>query len=116
MDRATTNDATAVDVSIVIPCYNAHSVLGSCLQSLYSHPPARSFEVVVVNDASTDGTPEMLRERFPWVRLLDNPTNLGYSRSTNRGIAESRGRFILLLNSDVEIMPGAIDRLAEHLE
>src|SRR5262245_22063880 len=104
-------------VSIVIPCYNARSVLQPCLQSIFDLPPKRRFEVIVVNDGSTDGTPEMVRELFPKVRLLNNPENLGYSRSTNRGIEAAEGRFIHLLNSDV-VFPeaGAVDRLAEHLE
>src|SRR5215471_6973795 len=119
MDQNRNNGAEApgnVDVSVIIPCYNARGVLAACLDSILNHPPALRFEVIVVNDASTDGTPEMVRARFPSVRLLDNPRNLGYSRATNRGIGESRGRFVLLVNSDVEFLPGAIDRLASHLE
>jgi GT2 family glycosyltransferase len=107
---------TAADISIVIPCYNARRVLEPCLRSIYRHRPRRPFEVLVVNDASSDGTSEMLRERFPQVRLLENSENLGYSASTNRGIAAAAGRFVHLMNSDVIVYAGAIERLADHLE
>src|SRR5215472_1000974 len=66
MDRNRANGTDAVDVSVIIPCYNAQAVLAACLESIHNHPPTRSCEVIVVNDASTDGTPDMVRARFRW--------------------------------------------------
>jgi N-acetylglucosaminyl-diphospho-decaprenol L-rhamnosyltransferase len=105
-----------IEVSVVVPSYNAAAFLESCLDSIYRQPPQRAFEVLVVNDASNDETSEMVRRRFPAVRMLVNERNLGYARSSNRGIEAARGRFIYLLNSDVEVLPGAIDTLVDFLE
>lgn len=105
-----------VDVSVIIANYNARALLERCLSSIYLHPPERSFEVLVVDDASSDDSAEMVRTRFPRVRLFVNERNLGYARSNNHAILESTGAFLYLLNSDAELLPEAIDRLAEFLE
>jgi GT2 family glycosyltransferase len=105
------------EISIVIPCLNARAVLEACLASIYGRPPRRPFEVIVVNDGSTDGTPDMVRERFPQARLVNNATNLGYSAANNRGVEAAAGRYVHLLNSDVEFTDGsALDLLADHLD
>lgn len=106
----------AVDISVIIANYNAQALLERCLRSIYAHPPARSFEVLVVDDGSSDGSAEMVAARFPQVRLLINGRNLGYARSNNRAILESKGRLLYLLNSDAELLPGALDALAGFLE
>lgn len=87
-----------------------------CLESIYSNQPKRSFEVIVMDDASPDESAAIVRERFPQVRLFVNPRNVGYARSNNHAIGESRGRFVFLLNSDAQLLPGTLDALAEFLE
>lgn len=108
--------AGAEGISVIVASYNSRSLLERCLESLYAHPVRRPFEVLVADDASTDGSAEMVRRRFPRARLRVNPRNLGYARSNNRAMAESRGRFIYLLNSDAIVMEGALDALADFLE
>ena len=109
-------ETVSVDVTVIIPSYNTRALLERCLESIYQEPPDRSFEVIVVDDASKDQSADMVRQRFPQVRLLVNKVNEGYARSNNHAITTSRGRFIYLLNSDAEPLPGAIDFLAEFLE
>jgi len=122
MDVATSSEARAaggrgaVDVSIIIANYNARALLEACLRSIYLYPPKASFEVIVVDDASPDTSAPMVRELFPQVRLLVQPVNSGYARSNNWAIAESRGRYIHLLNSDTEFLPGVIDTLVAFMD
>jgi GT2 family glycosyltransferase len=113
---ATGSEAGEVDVSIIIANYNARALLEGCLRSIYRYPPTVSFEVIVVDDASPDTSAAMVRELFPQVRLLVQPVNSGYARSNNWAIRESRGRYVHLLNSDTEFLPGVIDILVEFLD
>jgi len=103
-------------ISVIIASYNTRELLSRCLASIYSALPEHSCEVMVVDDSSSDGSPEMVRDRFPQVRLIVNPQNRGYAYSNNLAMAQSRGRFIYLLNSDTEMFPGALDAMASFLE
>jgi GT2 family glycosyltransferase len=103
-------------LTIIIPSYNTRNLLEGCLTSVYAHPPRHSYEVLVIDDASSDGSVELVRERFPQVCLLVNERNLGYARSNNKAIARTSGRFIYLLNSDAEVLEGAMDALVDFLE
>ena len=102
-------------LSLIIPTYNARELLADCLQSIFRNPPSEPYEVLVVDDASADGTSEMVRARFPEVRLLRNNVNRHYARSNNRAIAQSRGQYIYLLNNDTIVLPQAIDRMLAFL-
>lgn len=109
-----------LDLSIIIATYNGRDVLKRCLESLEANPATCSFEIIVVDDASSDRTAEMVRERFPRVRLLCNEKNVHYGTSNNRAFDVARGRFIYLLNNDTIMRPHAIDAmigfLREHPE
>jgi hypothetical protein len=72
--------------------------------------------VIVVDNASEDGSPEMIRREFPAVRLLGNDSNLGFAVGSNRAISESIGRYVLLLNSDTLVMPGTLQTMADFLD
>lgn len=102
----------AVDVSIVIVSYNARDVLATCLASVADGP----WEVVVVDNASTDGSPQLVRERFPGVRLLEPGENLGFGPANNVGMRASTGCWILLLNSDAWPIDDGIERLVAVAE
>ena len=69
-----------------------------------------SIEVFVVDNASSDGSVQMLKERFPWVRLIENTENLGFARANNQAIDMANGRYILLLNSDTWCIPARLQR------
>ncbi len=104
------------DLAIVIVNWNTRQLLAECLNSLYAHPPACPFEVWVVDNASTDGSVDMVRQAFPEVHLVANAENLGFARANNQGIAASTGEYVLLLNSDTVTPPGALAALVGFLE
>lgn len=102
-------------LSIVIVSYNARADLERCLRSLADSPPAASHEIVVVDHASPDGSVDVVRRDFPAVRLLELATNPGFAAGCNAGIRATTGTYVLLLNSDTIVPPGALDRLLERL-
>ena len=102
-------------LTIIITCYNTRDVVGDCLRSIYRNPPSEASEIILVDDASTDGTSEMVRMTFPEVRLLRNAVNLQYAHANNRAFDEARGRYVLLLNSDTIVLPQALDAMIAFL-
>jgi GT2 family glycosyltransferase len=104
---------TPVDLSIVIVSYNARGDLDRCLASLASAPPAATHEIIVVDNASTDGSVDAARARG--ARVLEAGANVGFARANNLGIRASGGANVLLLNSDTVVGAGAVDRLLSVL-
>jgi GT2 family glycosyltransferase len=104
------------DLSIVIVGYNSLPELGRCLASIRDTAAVIHPEIVVVDNASADGTVEFLERELPDVRLVANGRNVGYSRAVNQGIAEARARYILVLNPDIVVLPGALDRLVSFMD
>ena len=102
----------AVDLSVVVVSYNTAELLRGCLASVFAETSGISFEVVVVDNASTDGSAAMVAEQFPGVDLVALPENLGFARACNIGAARARGRDLLLLNPDTVVLDGALHRLA----
>jgi GT2 family glycosyltransferase len=102
-------------LSIIIVSFNTQLDLENCLRSLSTAPPAVPHDIVVVDNASTDGTTGMLRAGWPGVRLISLATNVGFSAGNNVGIRATDGDLILLLNSDTIAPSGAIDRLIARL-
>lgn len=103
---------------MIIVSYNTQSLLFACLDSMLRPESSGdlAMEVVVVDNASTDGSPAMVRSRFPSVLLVETGYNAGYAKAANAGIAASRGRYVLLLNSDVEVLGGALEEMHRTLE
>lgn len=102
-------------LTIIISCYNTRGLVQDCLNSIYKNPSSEPFEIILVDDASTDGTSEMVRASFPDVRLLRNETNRNYSYSNNRALDHARGKFLLLLNNDTLVLPLALDGMIAFL-
>jgi GT2 family glycosyltransferase len=102
-------------LTIVIVSYQAREDLARCLDSLLAAPPAIAHEIVVVDNASTDGSRDVVGAR-PGVRLIALPDNVGFARANNAAIRETRGDLILLLNSDTIVPAGAIDGLVAALD
>ncbi len=96
------------DVSIIIVNWNTRDILCSCLQSIYEQGGEIDFEVIVIDNASTDGSVEMVKKNYPQVTLIENSQNRGFAAANNQGIAISEGRYVLLLNSDTVVLDNAI--------
>jgi GT2 family glycosyltransferase len=111
-----TSSPIVVDLSVVIVCWNNKRYLEPCLRSLYDAGLQHSFEVVVVDNGSTDGTQAMLREVFPQVRQIQNDRNIGLSAASNRGIKETQGRYVLLLNDDTLVNRESLDAMIEFMD
>ena len=106
--------APALDVVIV--SYRSRDVLRSCLLSLRAHPPDLGARIWVVDNASRDGTPEMVRSEFAEVELVVSETNRGFSAANNLAIRRGRAPYVLALNPDTRLTQGALDRMLELVE
>jgi GT2 family glycosyltransferase/glycosyltransferase involved in cell wall biosynthesis len=106
----------AAIVSVIVVSYQSRAALATCLASLADQPSALPIEVIVVDNASSDGAPEFVRQRFPWVRLVANGANVGFARAANQGIALATGSDILLLNPDTVVPVGGLQAAHEELE
>lgn len=102
-----------MDLSIVIVNWNTSELLSQCLESIYKSGSRYSFEVIVVDNGSSDESVSLVSQGFPSVVLIKNNRNLGFARANNQGLAVGRGRYFMLLNSDTKVLPGAIDTLIQ---
>jgi GT2 family glycosyltransferase len=108
---------TAPDISILIVSWNVRDLLLGCLAALPGAVgEAYSYEVIVVDNASRDGTVAAVREQFPAVQMIANQDNRGFTGGNNQALAAARGRFFFLLNPDTKPLPGSIAELARYLE
>jgi len=103
-------------LSIVIVTYNSVADIDTCLASLVQHPPSIEHEIVVVDNASTDGTSAAVRSRWHEVRVIDAAANLGFARANNLGMQKTFGALILLLNPDTAVPAGSLDTLVAALD
>lgn len=110
------SDESVVDMSIVLVCWNNKAYLDPCLKSLYEGGLKSSFDVVVVDNGSTDGSQQMLAEKYPAVALIQNEKNMGLGKASNQGIEATNGRYVLLLNNDTLVNGPALDVLVEYLD
>jgi GT2 family glycosyltransferase len=105
-----------LDLSVIIVSWNVRELLARCLEALYATVRTLSFEVIIVDNASVDGSAAMVGERFPEVILIANADNLGFGRANNQGAAIARGRHLLLLNPDAFVHQGTVERLVAFLD
>lgn len=97
-------------VSIIIVNWNTSKLLEDSLRSIYAETKSRFKEVIVVDNASTDDSCEMVRDKFPDVKLIENTTNFGFAHANNQGISIAQGGYVLLLNSDTVVLNNAISK------
>lgn len=105
-----------IDVSIIIVSYNTKDLLSVCLSSLIKQKGSKSWEIIVVDNASSDGTSGLIKEKFPDVIFIQNKKNVGFSTANNIGLRRARGKYFLLLNSDTEVSEGAIGQVWQFME
>lgn len=104
------------DVSIIIPCFNKVDYTVRCLTSLAEHTPADRYEVVIVDNASSDATPELCAQLDGDVVVIRNDENLGFSKACNQGAKAATGRHLLFLNNDTEALPGWLEPMLDIIE
>ncbi|GAB4451538.1 MAG: glycosyltransferase family 2 protein [Anaerolineae bacterium] len=104
------------NLSILIVTYYPGDLVRDCLRSLPAGAGERSTEVIVIDNASGDGTAARIASEFPHVRLIANADNRGFAAANNQGLQVARGRYLLLLNPDVVVHPGALAEMAAYLD
>ncbi|MBI3784256.1 MAG: glycosyltransferase family 2 protein [Deltaproteobacteria bacterium] len=95
--------------AIIVVSWNTAQLLASCLASIEQHTRGLDVETIVVDNGSSDDSAAMVRDRFPWVRLIQNPENAGFGRANNQAAVTTRARYLLLLNSDAVLLPQTLD-------
>ncbi len=106
----------APDVSVIIVTFNGCDHVRRCLASVYEHTRDWPFDVVVVDNASSDGTPDMVQREFPQVRLVRRSRNSGFAAGVNEGIALSSSNAVLILNPDAELIGDVLPPMLSYLE
>jgi len=104
-----------VDLSIIIVNYNTKEQLEKCLYSIYDSIREISFELVVSDNHSVDGSLEMLEENYPQVNVIKNERNLGFAKANNKALSMAKGKYILLLNSDTIVLKLSVNNMIDFL-
>ena len=107
---------SSVGLDVVVVSYRCEALLRECLGSLRAHPPERPMAVHVVDNASGDGTAEMVEREFPEVTLTSNARNVGFGAANNLAIRAGTAPYVLVLNPDTRVTAGALERLCELLD
>ena len=102
-----------MDLSVIIVNWNTKKLLEDCLRSVFKFTKDVSFEVVVVDNGSSDGSQGMVKKKFPQVKLIPNKDNLGFAKANNQGIKISKGKYIFLLNSDAYLIENSFKKLLD---
>lgn len=105
-----------MDLSIIIVSWNTCKLTADCVKSVIDNCSGVSYEIIVVDNASSDGSAGYIREHFPEVEVLENSSNLGFAAANNRGASAARGRYLLLLNSDTIVQEGAVEAMCRYLD
>lgn len=105
----------SIALSIIVVNWNTREHLRACLRSIFAYPPEEPFEVWVVDNASSDDSVSMVRKEFPQAYLIANEQNVGYGRANNQALRQARGAFALILNSDIEVTPNALQTLIDFM-
>jgi N-acetylglucosaminyl-diphospho-decaprenol L-rhamnosyltransferase len=116
MNRTSTDTGMQPDLSISIVDTDNREQTVRCLRSVFAHTHDLKLEVLVVDNACTDGSAEAIAAEFPQVQLIRNPEMLGFSTNNNRALAQAAGRYLLMLNDDTIVQPGAFDRMVRYAD
>jgi len=103
------------EISIIIPVFNKKDLTYNCLQALFGLSSKHQYEVIVIDNASTDGTQELLYNHFPACRIVTNTENMGFASACNQGAHAAKGHYLVFLNNDTVPLPGWLDNLVDAL-
>jgi GT2 family glycosyltransferase len=115
-EARTGKESPVIDLSISIVNTDNRDLLAQCLASIYQTVQRASYEILVVDNCSTDGSAEMIRARFPAVQVIENEARLGYSASHNCALRRCQGRYLLVFNEDMRVLPGALDAMVVFMD
>lgn len=105
------------DLSIIIVTFNNKDLLESCLNSLFENVSNTiSYEIFVVDNNSQDSTLQLLQEKFPSVKVIDNKENLGFAKANNQAMRNARGRYFLLLNNDTFVLQDSLEKMVKFMD
>lgn len=105
-----------MDLSIIIVNWKVRELLGGCLNSIFSRLKGQEFEVIVVDNASEDGSVEMIKRKFPEVKLIINNENLGFAKACNQGIKIAQGKYLFFLNPDCQVTDNTYEKIIDFME
>jgi GT2 family glycosyltransferase len=109
-------DKSGVFVSFIIVSFNTRDLLQRCVDSIYKSTFGATFEIIVVDNGSSDGSPELMKKNNSWVTVIQNTENFGFARASNQGAARATGEYLFFLNSDTEVVSNAFRELASYLK
>jgi hypothetical protein len=104
-----------LDISIIIVSWNTKAFVRQCLSRIQESCGELTNEIVVVDNASSDGTPEMVEQEFPEVILVPNQSNLGFAKANNVGMRRTTGKYVCLINSDVTLLPDCLQKMCAYM-
>jgi len=105
-----------MELSIIIVNYNTKKILADTIQSVIDTADSTKYEIIVVDNASADGSIEMVKKQYPQVNLIENKDNLGFPKANNIGIRDALGRYILILNSDTKVLEDCLQRCLDYMD
>ncbi len=105
-----------MDLSIVIVTYNCQAFIKQCINSILNSRFHLNLEIIAVDNASGDGTVDLIKKDFPDVKIIQNIKNLGFTKANNQGIKQARGRYIFILNSDTELFQGSLNEMVKFMD
>lgn len=105
-----------IDLSIIIVSYNTKEFLKECLISIFNNKENLNIEIIVIDNASSDGSVDLIKKEFPKTILIQNKKNLGFAKANNLGIKKAKGKYVLFLNSDTVLRSNVLETIFEFME
>ena len=103
-------------ISIIVVNYNSSAFISSCLSPIRKYLHGMTYEIIVVDNHSADDSCQLIREKFPEFCLVENDKNMGFAQAVNQGFRRTKGKYLLILNPDVQLLPGSMNKMINFLE
>ena len=115
LQRKPPEGPSPVDLSVLMVTYNHRHYILPCLRSVFQNTENLGLEIIVVDNHSRDGSIQLIRQNFPQVQTIENQKNVGFARAVNQAYRRARGEFFLILNPDLETLPGSVGKMLVYL-